>query len=258
MKTNLAVLIAIVMGVAGGILNLIYLRDASSSMEEVSFLAIKPGLTVRAGELFKEDHFAKLSIPKNSVGLLGATAEPWASLGAVINTRANRNYDGGEVILHQDIKTPPTELKPGPNEQELWVPVDTRSFVPSLLNPGEYVSFLVPTAALNGAAPAKEKEKEKESNPDEDAGPSPAALAEQTGIEVIGPFRVLAVGNRLGSYDVWKGHNLSQQQENVLTVAVKTEGGQLDPKARKLWKLLQQSASRQAGVMKTKSNEKTN
>ena len=52
------------------------------------------------------------------------------------------------------------------------------------------------------------------------------------------------------TYDeVLKASGLPQMQENVMTISASVEGGQLDPKAAKLWKLLQANGFRQVGVV---------
>jgi hypothetical protein len=170
----------------------------------------------------------------------------FADRGTVVGMRANREYLGGELLLRQDLKTPPAELKlMSENECAMWVPVDTRSFVPSLVTPGDWVSFLVSAAPGSLAPPGEE---------DPDAPPAAPLTAARS--ELIGPFRVLSLGNRLGSAEVFKASGLSQQQENVMTISVRMEGGDIDPKAKKLFGLLQQSSLRQAGVMLHPKNEK--
>ena len=68
-------------------------------------------------------------------------------------------------------------------------------------------------------------------------------------VETVGPFRVLSIGNRLGSADVLKASGSAQFQENVMTIAVKMQGDQLEPRAVKLLTLLQSGGARQAGVL---------
>ena len=105
------------------------------------------------------------------------------------------------------------------------------------ITPGRRVSFLVPRPQFVGLpTPA-------------DTSGVPTNPAERGGTEIIGPFKVLAVGNRLGSVDVMKATHMAQVQENVITIAVKVEGDQLEPKARKLWESLRQANFRQVGVL---------
>ena len=111
------------------------------------------------------------------------------------------------------------------------MPVDTQSFVASLVNPGDRVSFRVrlrspksPTLAAGAGRP----------------GPA---------TEIIGPFDVLSLGNRLSSTEVMKASRIPQTQENVMTIRVKNRGGQPEPKAEKLFNLLNATNSRGVGVI---------
>src|SRR5207237_986795 len=153
----------------------------------------------------------------------------WADRKTVIGMTAVYPFDGGEIILRQRLKTPPPAMElTREDERGLPIPVDTRSFVPALVNPGDVVSFLV---TVGGPPPAP---------PNQDGAnggePTPAqsvvrpAMAGNQHMETIGPFRVLSIGNRLGSADVLKASGSSQFQENVMTIAVKVQGDQLEPK----------------------------
>lgn len=66
---------------------------------------------------------------------------------------------------------------------------------------------------------------------------------------MIGPFTILSLGNRLGTADVMAANHIPVQQENIMTIAVKVHGGELDPLFRKLWDRLQQTNFRQVGVL---------
>jgi len=66
---------------------------------------------------------------------------------------------------------------------------------------------------------------------------------------VIGKFKVLAIGNRLSSVEVHRAYQLPQGQENILTISVRLEGGRLEPKAERLWKMLELTNFRQVGVI---------
>ena len=106
---------------------------------------------------------------------------------------------------------------------------------------GDLVSFIVGGVPTPAAPPEQEGGEEAVGIP---AMPSVPASA-----ELIGPFKVLSLGNRLGSAEVLKASGLPQMQENVMTISASVEGGQLDPKAAKLWKLLQANGFRQVGVV---------
>lgn len=237
---HLGLIVAIVLGVVGAAVNWLYLTGKADNFERVAFLSIGKDVQVRRGETFREDHFVAVEIPKANVGRLTERAILYANRSTVVGMKSNLDYEGGELLLADDLKTPPPALEiSGDNERVMWVPVDTRTFVPSLVKPGDWVSFLVPKGSVAAAAlPASD-------NGDD----SPAPPTAFTDTEMVGPFKVLSVGNRLGSADVFKAAGMPQQQENILSISVRAEGNQLDPKAKKLWDLLQAGGFRQAGVI---------
>jgi len=245
MKTNIGLLVAVVLGLTGALLNWAYLSQKSRAVEKIVFLGIAPSISVQRGDTFREEQFVPVAIPGDTqTGALRQFAVLYADRGTVIGMRANQNYVGGELLLRQDLKTPPPELKlQADKEVAIFVPVDSRSFVPSLVTPGDFVSFLVPSAPQS-LAPA--------GDPDDPPAPPSATKS-----ELIGPFRVLSLGNRLGSADVFKASGAPQQQENVMTVSVRMDSpGVLDEKAKKLMSLLQQSSIRQAAVVLHPKSEK--
>jgi hypothetical protein len=69
------------------------------------------------------------------------------------------------------------------------------------------------------------------------------------GAELIGPFEVLALGNRLGKIDVLNASRQAQVQENVVTIRVKMIGGELDAAAQRLLQALEASNFQEVGVL---------
>ena len=82
---------------------------------------------------------------------------------------------------------------------------------------------------------------------DRTAGPASAR------IETIGPFRVLSIGNRLGIGGCAKLRHFAVQ-ENVMTIAVKMQGDQLEPKGGAAANA-DAVRRRQAGVLLTSEDE---
>src|SRR6185369_3263271 len=116
--------------------------------------------------------------------------------------------DSGEIILRQRLKTPPPTMElTREDERGLPVPVDTRSFVPALVNPGDMVSFLV---TVGGPSPPPSNTESGDGNEPTPAQSvvRPATVVNQR-IETVGPFRVLSIGNRLGSAEVLKASGSS-------------------------------------------------
>ncbi len=246
--SKVALLVAAVLGILGAAVNWVYLDGKSKQLEKIEFLSVAPGVTMLPGDRFIETKLAALAIPKDNVSKeLFLQAVRWTDRQTVIGMTAAYTFDGGEIILRQRLKTPPPTMElTREDERGLPIPVDTRSFVPSLVNPGDIVSFLITT----GGPPPPPPDADNDGNSPTPAQSvvRPSATATQR-METIGPFRVLSIGNRLGSADVLKSSGSSQFQENVMTIAVKMQGDQLEPRATRLLGLLQSGGTRQAGVL---------
>jgi hypothetical protein len=231
MKGIKGLIIALGLGVAGAMFNWAYLAKKSRDVEKINFIGIASEATVGHGERLTEENLVPIGVPERNVGNLDNFAVRWSDRQTVLGMNVYRALTGGSMLLRQDLKTPPQELRFGhdPNVQEraMWIPVETRTFVPSLVVPGDMVSFLVSGTAAGTPTPAD--------------GSAPT--------EIIGPFKILSLGNRLGSVAVLRASKVSQVQENVMTIRVKIENSRLEPKARKLWKLLRATNFRQVGIL---------
>jgi hypothetical protein len=244
MNGKFALPVAAGLAMAGAVLNWIYLDTKAQQLEKIEFLCVASGVTIRPGEKFTDDKLAPLAIPKNNVGEnLRKEAILYADRGTVFNMAAVRMHPEREIILRQDLKTPPAALTLNRDKEvALFIPVDTRTFIPSLVSAGDVVSFIVGGLPTPAAPPDIDGSEESSSA-------LPALPAAPANAELIGPFKVLSLGNRLGSAEVLKASGLPQMQENVMTISADVVGGQLDPKAAKLWKLLQANGFRQVGVV---------
>jgi hypothetical protein len=88
--------------------------------------------------------------------------------------------------------------------------------------------------------------------------PAPAAPrpASRDAVDLCGPFKVLAIGNRLGTQDVMRAAKITQTQENVMTIAVKIENGKMEPEAARLMRILEQAGSKSLGYLLHPRSEK--
>ncbi|MBS0261233.1 MAG: hypothetical protein JSS02_04695 [Planctomycetes bacterium] len=234
MKGVTGLLIAVGLGVVGAFINMAYLSHKSSELEMVDFIAIAENVKINVGDKFNDTHFMKVSIPKLNVGNLDTVAVHWQDRNTIIGEPATKSYSPNELLLQKQIRTPPEmDIKKllVADERVLWIPVDTRTFVPQLVNAGDSVSFLLPKGG---------------------AFPTPADGADANGgggTEPVGPFRILALGNRLGSLDVLRASGVMPSQENVMAVAVKITDGNFDAKANRIIEALRQSNFQQVQVL---------
>jgi Flp pilus assembly protein CpaB len=204
----------------------------AKEVEKDVFIGVKPGEMIGRGDRLTRSKLVPVGIPRNSVGNIEDFAIRWDKVETVEGEPVWRPLAGSSLLLSNDLRTPPQELKLAKDEQAMWVPVDNRRFVPSLVVPGDRVSFIV----TRGSGPTPAVRRLPASAPEED----PDSTAETTSAtpvgktRIIGPFEVLSLGNRLGSVDVMQAARIRQSQENVMTIRVRIEGGQLEQKAQDL------------------------
>ena len=111
---------------------------------------MKPDVKIARGERLKAEDLVKLGIPKQAVGNLKEYAVLYDDLHTVEGAPVCRTLAEGSLLLQDDLRTPPQDLDLGKGEEAMGIPVDTRTFVPSLVSPGDLVSFIVaaPTRAV--------------------------------------------------------------------------------------------------------------
>jgi len=228
MKGFTGLLIAAILGLAGAVCNWLYLQRASNTLDRVSFIAIKPDVQLNIGDAIEEDQLLKIDLPGTAAGNLSTVAPQWSAKEAVIGQRANRIFLGGEIILEMDLAAPAQQQLAKTlqeNEVAFWVPIDPRSVVAEQINPGDLVSFEVPAAILPMAALPSE------ADPGATGGPKPSSGAAP---EVLGPFRVLAIGARREPINVQQAFRGRQGTETTLTIVAELQKGQLDPLTARL------------------------
>lgn len=229
-----SLIIPVALGIVGGVCNFLYLSGQATKMETESFVAISSEAQINSGDLFKKEHFTSVKIPKNNLGNLDQVGVYWKDRGAVIGYHAIRSYRGGEMLLRQDVTTPSDQNlneRLAENEVARWVPVNSNTFVPERVNPGDLVSFII--------APLK-------TTPTKLTGKK---TSNQTTSNIIGPFRILMLGSRDGKKKVQRASGLSSGSEHILTISVRYENGQLEPNAKRLFDQLQQTGFKGVHVM---------
>jgi hypothetical protein len=260
MKGIHGLILAVGLGIAGAMFNWAYLMNRTSDKVNVNFIGIKPNVTLNNGDAIKAEHIEPVGLPKDAVGNLKDFAVYYDSnttpdLQTVVGQKVWRVIQGPRFLMKDDLKTPPPELRLEAGEELMFVPVDTRSIVTSLIQPGDQVMFLVsrtvpgmPTPAKASAPPAAEEPTPDPSNSEENPTPVP-----KVPIDKIGPFKVLSIGNRLGSAEVMKSAKIPQLQENIMTISVKSKD---DAKALFLQSRLDATNYRQVGVRLVSRAEK--
>jgi len=264
MKGLQGLIIAIGLGIIGALCNFAYLAIKSQDVNRVAFIGIRPDIDVPRGERLLKEHLVRVEIPANAVGNLDQFAFSFDQVSTVVGDTVSRTLHGGSLLLRQDTKTAQTELiwgqdvRDGVVEMAMGVSIDQRKAVLSLINPGDKVSFVVP-AGLDRPTPAEDdpskamdpgkvidpgKVDPSKPIPATTAHPAPRRVGASGDPQMIGPFRVLSIGNRLSSPEVMRTGKVQQLQEGVMNILVRVENGKLDAEATKLIKLLDETNSR--------------
>jgi hypothetical protein len=238
MKGVPGLLIAVGLGIVGAFCNLAYLSSKATELDMVDFIAIGENVKINVGDKFKEGDFMPVKIPRMNVGNLDTVAVHWQDRNTIYGEPATKSYSPNEILFQKQIRTPPAmdikKLLAG-DEVALGIQVDTRTFVPQLVNAGDDVSFLAPRVGTSFPTPAEGADA---------GGEKPASLP-----DMVGPFRILALGNRLGSQDVQRASGTMPAQENVMTIAIKIVDGGFEPKAERLLEVMRATNFQQMQVI---------
>jgi len=222
MKGIQGLVIAIVLGVLGACVNMYYLYKGRT-IETVDFIGVREGAKIMRGKRISSDQLVPVAIPREHVGNLDDFAVRFNQKATIVGRKAVRNFSGSgsELVLLEDLRTPPPHLELKEDEAAIWVTINTGTAITSQIIPGVTpVSFYLP----------------KSRNPA--SGRSASAEEEW---EWVGPFDVLAVGNRLGTLETMRAENISERQQNILTLRANFVRGQLDEKVSDLKAYLRRS-----------------
>jgi len=208
MKGVQGIILAAIFGIVGAICNWAYIYRQAQEYDTVSFVKIARGSRLNRGDRFKETDLEELKVPEKNLGNLQDVAVLWRDRGDIIGQIAARTYSEADIILRE------AATKPGvkdfaellnADDVAFSIPVDSRTFVTERVNPGNMVSFALPTFA-----PSEEKEK----------NPKPGGET-----KIFGPFKILALGTRLGDKQTVIAAGKSAGPENVITIGVPYKEG---------------------------------
>lgn len=230
MKGIQGLLLSLGLGLAGAVCNWMYLERLAGKEARVSFIAIKADAQINIGDTLREDQLVRIDIPSSAIGNLDQVAPRWGDRMLVVGWPSNRSYRGGELVLQQDIRTPAAKdlnEKIGKNEVALWIPVDMRTFNSARVNPDDEISFLLPKQGGPTMAPVAEG--------------TTAAVASSS--DIVGPFRILEIGNRTGRPEVQRASGVRQTIDSSITIVAKLENGHLDAKTERITEYMRSSKS---------------
>lgn len=242
MKGVQGLLLSLGLGLAGAICNWMYLERLAGREARVSFIGIKNDQQINIGDVLRADQLISIDIPRSAVGNLDQVAPPWKELNLVVGFPTTRSFRGGELVLHQDIRTPGSKdlnEKIGKNEVALWIPIDQRTFNSSRVNPNDEVSFVLPKTATSLPAAVGEND-------------TPSVTATS---EIVGPFRILEIGNRTGRPEIQRASGTRQTVDSSITIVAKIENGHLDAKTERITEYMRSSKSQGLQVILHAKNQ---
>lgn len=228
------------LGLLGLTLNWVYLQQKTKDVKTDVFIGIRDGVDLQPGDIIKEEHLMPVSVPvANSIaGNLKQSVYLFERVSSVVNNRATRRMRGGELYFRDDFVTPTKELELEEKQRLIWVPVDSSSFVPSLVDPGDQITFILPVD------PASRTRSVMVDGP----GLTPSGDEGVADAEFIGPFTVKSLGNRLSSMKIASANHSTSVQERQVGIIVNVEGTKFEAKAMKLLDRLQNTNSRNIKV----------
>lgn len=248
MKGLTGLVIAGALGLLGVGVNMAYLHNKTKSIETVSFVGVRDGATIEIGKTIKAAHLEPVPIPTTRAEALKKYVYLWEDRASIVGIPATKMYRGGELVFESDYRTPVPRLTLESDETLLRIDVSTKT---SLIEPGDEVSFVVPTAPASSGrrpfppGPTGEASESPDTPP---AGPG-------GGFEIHGPFRVAAIGNRISSREVMQAYKLRQENENQIGIIVKVETNsktgktQFEARATTLLEAMQNVNSRSVTVI---------
>lgn len=246
MKGTSGLILAIFLGALAMLLNWAYLENKRSEIKTVSLAGIAAGTKLDKGETLREEHLQEIQIPAANATSLASLAYLYEDRKSLIGMRTLREYQEGDLILRRDYRTLPAEITLAQDERLIWIPVDSRSFVPELLNPGDDVTFLVPLAQTTSRGEAASASEESE-EPAETASLLPTAPLAPS--DAFGPFRVASIGSRLASQSLASASRTATMQDRQVGIIVKAKNQSLEPRALQLLDRLQRNDYRQVSVV---------
>jgi hypothetical protein len=197
------------LGVIAAIVNWM---TVTAKIRPETFVAVKHD--VAYGETLGAADLVKIELSGN-LGSLRQAAVGWEHRACMYGRRAPRELVAGDVVLWRDLNDTDT---PGVGEDMVSIPLSHVAVVPRLILVGQKVGFWVAVPAEED--PVRSSGKTGSGHPADDAVDGKG--------EYLGPFRVLAVGER-ASRGTEAASSGKCSEDRVLTIAVR-----LDPKTRQL------------------------
>ncbi len=209
MRGMLGLIIAAALGALAVGVNMAYLHNKTKNADMVEFVGVREGATIDIGTMIKTAHLQAVPVPRTNARSMENHVYQWRDRNLLVGMPSTKVYRGGELVFTDDYKTPLSKLQLDPSEMLYPVNVTNKS---PLIEPGSFVMFQIPLAPALPMNP--------NTNPD---GTSPPPVMPETEFELVGPFEVAAIGNRIGDREVMKAYKIPQINENQLGIILNVE-----------------------------------
>lgn len=216
MKGSYGLIVAAVLGVLGIVLNWVYLQNKTKDVKSISFLGLKDGVIKQPGERFSSSDFEPVPIPERHAGNLEEYVHLFSDKNSVVGYSPTREYKGGQLVLRDDLKTPPRSIAFTSATQRLFTVKVEPTFEASLYKPGDTIDFIIPVF------------KPRAQTGDVSAQPP------QQAFEIVGPFTIAHIGPRLGSRSAAAASRQPIGRETSVGVFLTAEGDGYDAVSTRL------------------------
>lgn len=209
MRGMLGLIIAAALGALAVGVNMAYLHNKTKNADMVAFVGVRDGAQIDIGTMIKANHLQAVPVPRTHAKSMDSYVYQWRDRNLLIGMPSTKVYRGGELVFTDEYKTPLSKLQLDPSEMLYSVNVTNKS---PLIEPGSFVMFQIPLVPDLPTNP--------DPNPD---GTSPSPVMPATEYELVGPFEVAAIGNRIGDREVMKAYKIPQTNENQLGIILNVE-----------------------------------
>lgn len=248
MKPMHGIILAIGLGIAGALFNFAYLTKMSGEFEVIEFVGIKDGTTISPGDRLTLADLEPVPIPMASVEELDKVAIRYSATEAIKTLTVWRLLTGPTLLFKDDLDpTLPRELDLEENEAIVGISVSPGTYVPSLVDPGDQVSFVISTSRINWPTPAVQPDAEQTDGADGAEEGTTVPPRPSSATRTIGKFTVTRVEPRPGT----AANRMRSSRSNMIKIrfTVAEDGTPLDRKVQTLFDLLHSSSARVIAVI---------
>ncbi len=195
-----------------------FMNMVATTSKLAKYVAVRINQEVEFGVPLREEMLERAEISGDLFNLPKSFVA-WKDRASIYGHPAPRRFETGDLVMWRDAEPQNNILPTNAGELPMSVSLGGVTVVPEFISVGEQVSFFV------GKQPSRGTRDPADWDSRDHLAPAARSIAHQ-----IGPFRVLAVGNRTTKLGQGQTRN-----ERILTIAARiAAGGVLDEKSDRL------------------------